>query len=212
MDAGVIDWWAYSADARSIDWAAARGPQSTELAMAAAIDGCSDARVVEIARHGAIFTIVEANALRILSLHPAMSDRRTLVYLDPPYLESVRTRLFYDHEFETQMQHECLLRNIDALPCYVMISHYDCELYRSLLCPPKWRHISYNAMTRGGLRREFLWMNFPEGLPLHDIRFVGEGFRERERIGRKRDRWRRRFQKMPAAERQVIREALAEVD
>jgi hypothetical protein len=48
-------------------------------------------------------------------------------------------------------------------------------------------------------------------LVLHDTRFVGEGFRERERIKRKRDRWRRRFAAMPPAERQVIAEALRAV-
>ena len=28
-------------------------------------------------------------------------------------------------------------------------------------------------------------MNFPSGLPLHDVRFVGDGYRDRERITRK---------------------------
>jgi len=55
-------------------------------------------------------------------------------------------------------------------------------------------------------------MNFPADLPIHDVRYVGEGFRERERIGRKRNRWVKRLSAMPPAERQVIREALADVD
>src|SRR5438067_2311997 len=91
-----------------------------------------------------------------------------------------------------------------------MIRGYWSSLYAAML--EDWRHISYIARTRGGPRREYLWMNFPEGLPLHDVRFVGEGFRERERIKRKRQRWVSRLSTMPLAERQVIREALALVD
>lgn len=54
-------------------------------------------------------------------------------------------------------------------------------------------------------------MNFSAGLPLHDTRWVGDGFRERERIKRKRARWVKRLQGMPAAERQVLAEALAAI-
>ena len=92
----------------------------------------------------------------------------------------------------------------------VMISGYWSGLYAGKLAD--WRYESYIAMTRGGPRREYLWMNFPADLPLHDVRFVGDGFRERERIGRKKRRWQNRFAGMDAIERQVIREALEEVD
>lgn len=153
-------------------------------------------------------TILHRCALRILSTHPAMQDPETLVYLDPPYLRSTRTRRLYSHEFDTVQEHETLLDLIKTLPCKVMISGYDSAQYRRALAD--WRVASFNAMTRGGLRREFVWMNFPAG-PLHDVRFVGEGFRERERIARKRNRWRRKFEAMPTAERQVIREALEAV-
>ena len=202
VDAGVIDWWASRPASPNLAVSSA----SSHMASVEAIDGLGDA--VRIVNFG-VARVLQIDALQILTTqHPAMMDPKTLVYLDPPYLREVRTRLFYDHEFETFEQHTALLTYANMLPCYMMVSHYDCELYRRYLCPPKWRHISYNAMTRGGLRREFLWMNFPEGLPLHDCRWVGEGFRERERIGRKRERWRKRFQAMPVAERQVIREAL----
>jgi hypothetical protein len=136
-------------------------------------------------------------------------DPETLVYLDPPYLRSTRTRLFYDHEFATAAQHEKLLSIITRLPCMVMISGYASSLYAAWMAT--WRSESYLAMTRGGLRREFLWMNFPAGLALHDVAHVGDGFRERERIKRKRNRWQKRFASMPPAERQVIREALEAV-
>lgn len=154
-------------------------------------------------------TILLRDALRILSTHPARKDPKTLVYLDPPYLRSVRQRLYYTHEFHSPEQHAELLKLIKRLPCLVMISGYASEQYHRAL--GDWRVVSFNSMTRRGVRREHVWMNFPPDLPLHDVRFVGEGFRERERIGRKRERWRRKFEAMPPAERQVIREALESV-
>jgi DNA adenine methylase len=154
--------------------------------------------------------VIQEDALRILSTNSAMADPKTLVYLDPPYLLSTRTRRLYAHEFGAVEQHRELLRTIKRLQCMVMISGYASDLYFEEL--KGWESTFYTAMTRGGLKREYLWMNFPDpGEMRHDCRFVGEGFRERERIGRKRDRWRRRFEKMPLAERQVIREALEAV-
>ena len=55
-------------------------------------------------------------------------------------------------------------------------------------------------------------MNFPAGLVLHDTRFLGEGYRERERLNRKKRRWSSRFAAMPPGERQLIAAALARVD
>ena len=155
-------------------------------------------------------TILQEDALRIPSLFPEMMVPPTLVYLDPPYLLSTRTRLVYRSEFCTVEEHLALLQMIKSLKCLVMISVYTSRLYDREL--DGWHSVSYRTMTRGGHRRECLWMNFPAGLPLHDVRFVGEGFRERERIKRKRDRWTSRLLAMPVAERQVIREALAAVD
>jgi len=151
-------------------------------------------------------TILQEDALRILSSHVAMADPGTLVYIDPPYLAEVRTKLYYDYEFQDPFHHAMLLAAIRRLPCRVMISGYASPLYAKVL--HDWRVESFNAMTRGGLRREHVWMNFPTDLPLHDTRWAGDGFRERERIRKKRDRWRRMFSQMAPHERQVIAQAL----
>ncbi len=98
-----------------------------------------------------------------------------MIYLDPPYLRSTRTRRFYPHEFDSVEQHTRLIGLAQEARAMVMISGYQSALYTKLL--GKWRHVSYMTMTRGGARREFLWMNFPEYLPLHDVRFAGDGFR-----------------------------------
>jgi site-specific DNA-adenine methylase len=151
--------------------------------------------------------IRKADALQLLATR-LVGFRRCLVYVDPPYLGSTRAgRRHYRCEFDAPAQHRRLLRALCGLKCYVMISGYPSKLYDELL--KGWRCIRYTTMTRGGPRIECLWMNFPEGLELHDTRFVGRGFRERERIKRKRERWVKRLVAMPAAERQVIREALA---
>lgn len=67
-------------------------------------------------------------------------------------------------------------------------------------------------MTRGGSpATEWLWSNFVPPAQLHDYRYVGHTFRERERIKRKTQRWKARLLKMPALERQALLVALAEV-
>lgn len=133
-----------------------------------------------------------------------------LFYVDAPYLLEARSckRRLYRCEMQTHAQHQRLLRAALRAECLVMISHYDCSLYNSLLAG--WRRIEFNAMTRGGVRRECLWMNFPAGLPLHDTSVAGDTFRDRERMKRKRDRWRRRLDAMLPAERQIVLEALME--
>jgi hypothetical protein len=47
-------------------------------------------------------------------------------------------------------------------------------------------------------------MNYPEPQTLHDYRYLGENFRERERIKRKQIRWRRRLQDMDSSERYAM--------
>jgi hypothetical protein len=54
-------------------------------------------------------------------------------------------------------------------------------------------------------------MNFAEPLELHDYRFLGKGFRERERIKRKRLRWRARLERMPALERHALMATIEEL-
>jgi DNA adenine methylase len=154
--------------------------------------------------------VIHGDALQILPSHPAMLDRETLVYVDAPYLRSVRTRSLYAHEFDTDEQHTSLLTLLQKLPCMVMVSHYPCSLYATML--ETWRSITFPAMTRGGVRTEQLWMNFPEPSLFHDPRWCGEGFREREYVKRKRNRWVKRLAAMKPFERQIIRAALDDVE
>jgi DNA adenine methylase len=64
-------------------------------------------------------------------------------------------------------------------------------------------------VTRSGrVATEHLWFNFPEPVALHDYRFLGQNFRERERIKRKKSRWVNRLKTMPTLERRALLAAL----
>jgi DNA adenine methylase len=149
-----------------------------------------------------------ADALELL---PSLKlTRRDLVYLDPPYHPAARSRAkIYRYELDTRA-HSRLLAMVDALPCNVILSGYNCAAYERAL--GDWYRLDYGTMTRGGPRVESAWCNFTPYRAMHDVRFVGSNFRERERIKRKRARWVSRFKAMPPAERNCIAEALRDAE
>ena len=156
-------------------------------------------------------TVVCDDACRYLKRNRDKWNERTVVYCDPPYLRSARScqRDYYASEFDTEEQHAELLEILCGLPVPVLLSGYRSPLYDRILL--HWRRIDYTAMTHGGPTTESLWLNFPEPFALHDYRYLGRNFRERERIKRKRNRWRTRLLTMPALERMSILAAIAEL-
>lgn len=136
---------------------------------------------------------------------------RVLVYADPPYLFSTRASKdrLYHCEFGAEAEHIRLLEILRALPCMVMVSGYDSPLYRRIL--HDWRVASFPAQTRSGrTAMEFVWLNFPEPVALHDYRYLGDNFREREKINRRKKRWKARLAKMSSLERLATLAALTE--
>lgn len=129
-----------------------------------------------------------------------------LVYCDPPYLLETRTG-HQRYNFELS-DHRRLLDVLSRLPCPVILSGYFSELYDETL--RTWRVVTYTGQTRGGPRTEYLWLNFPEPLELHDYRYLGRNFRERERIKRKISRWSNKLTAMPPLERHALMAALRE--
>lgn len=124
--------------------------------------------------------LMQYDFLRIAGFGPLLK-KSTFLYLDPPYLPETRTsNNQYNHEL-THDQHFELLTKIRTLPCMVAISCYDSHLYWQML--HDWRKIQFQSQTRGGTRTETLYMNYPEPEPheLHDTRFLGSDFREREK-------------------------------
>lgn len=132
---------------------------------------------------------------------------KELVYCDPPYVHSTRKRKdLYSFEM-SDGQHAELLRIIQSLPTRIMISGYWTRLYARELA--SWHAISFQAVTRSGrMATEWLWSNFSEPVALHDYRYLGTNFRERERIKRKMTRWTFRLKRMPVLERRALLHAL----
>jgi hypothetical protein len=154
-------------------------------------------------------TLVHDDAIEWLVRNDISDD--TLVYLDPPYLMSTRRqqRQIYRCELSDH-DHERLLEIIKSLNCMVMLSGYWSEMYSDAL--QGWRTDTFTTRTRGGsLAEEWLWMNFPEPLELHDYRYLGGDFRDRERIKRKVTRWKNRLINMNALEKHAIMAAIAEL-
>jgi DNA adenine methylase len=134
-----------------------------------------------------------------------------LVYCDPPYLGLTRRskRPIYAHEFSAVAEHKYLLKVLIKLPCMVALSGYRSSLYDAML--QGWRRSEKVVTLRGGIKAtECLWMNYPEPVALHDYRYLGDNFRERERLKRIRTRWKERLRRLPLLERRALAAALAE--
>lgn len=151
------------------------------------------------------------DAVQFLRCFDYASAGRVLVYSDPPYLHETRTsRARYRHEY-TVADHERLLHCLMSLPenVSVILSGYPSPLYDSTLTG--WRTREFQAMTRGGVRTEKIWMNYPEGA-VYSHTFAGKDYNDRYRIKRKAQRWKQKFAALPPAERLAIMVALSEID
>lgn len=153
---------------------------------------------------------LNTDALAWLAAYDWRGDE--FVYADPPYLRYTRkqARALYRHEM-TNGQHRQLLSVLTGLPCPVMISGYHSEMYAQALAG--WHVQTFDVLTRGGSpATEYVWMNYPAPVALHDYRYLGDGFRERERIKRKKRRWVEKLRNMPILEKQAILAAIAEME
>lgn len=158
----------------------------------------------------AAYNIFNCSALGFLELYNWQGGE--FVYLDPPYTLGSRKNQsshLYLHEFFIE-DHERLLALAKQIPAKVAISGYHSELYAREL--KDWRVITWQAITRGGSKAtEYMWMNYPEPLELHDYRFLGSNFREREQITRQQKRWRAKLEQMPAQRRYALLSVLEEL-
>ena len=155
------------------------------------------------------FTIIHGDGLAFLECMPFTPA--DLVYCDPPYVRSTRksARDLYNCEM-TDHHHARLLAWAAASAARVIISGYRSRMYDEAL--PAWNSEDFKVMTRRGNATETLWWNFPRPTVLHDSRYLGEGFRERERIRRRQKRWRSRLDRMGAAERNALIGIIREMD
>lgn len=151
--------------------------------------------------------VARTNFLLLLELTSAAEawtrgGSAVFTFLDPPYPIGTRTsNNRYKHEL-TDEQHEQLLEKAKHLPGDVMICTYPNDIYTQAL-GDEWRLIEYEAVTRGGMRTEQLWMNYEEPTELHDYRFLGADRREREVIKRRRETILRKLERLPVLERRA---------
>jgi hypothetical protein len=134
------------------------------------------------------------------------------IYADPPYLASTRRSQYtiYPHDMTTEEEHNALIDLLLSIPCKIALSSYFNSLYAQRL--KGWRMLTYKARTRGKYTAvECLWLNYPEPWELHDYRYLGKDYRDRERIMKKKRRWTTRLQNMPPSERYALMDALNQV-
>ncbi|WP_409309014.1 DNA adenine methylase [Pectobacterium sp. B1J-3] len=154
-------------------------------------------------------SLVCGDALEYLRTFDFTRAGRVLIYVDPPYLPETRTsRNRYRYEY-TADDHQELIATLRRVPASVMISGYPSSLYDELL--HGWRAIEFQVMTRGGVRTEKLWMNFPEGMA-YSAKFAGKDYIDRQRIKRKAERWAAKYRAMTPAERLAVMVELNRVD
>ncbi|MBD8436846.1 DNA adenine methylase [Klebsiella pneumoniae] len=151
------------------------------------------------------------DAVEFLCRFNYASAGRVLIYSDPPYLHETRTSSArYRHEY-TVGDHYRLLGLLCSMPenVSVIVSGYPSSVYDNAL--PGWRSKEFQAMTRGGVRTEKIWMNYPEG-NAYSHAFAGKDYNDRYRIKRKAQRWKEKFAALPPAERLAIMVALNSIE
>ena len=133
----------------------------------------------------------------------------TFIYLDPPYPLSARRsrKKVYNYEM-TDEEHIDLLKYIKKMRCMIAISTYPNSLYQTML--RDWRSISFDSQTRQGKATELLYMNYPEPKELHDYRYIGDDFRERELIKKRNRSLRRKIKNLDQLERNKLFNQLRE--
>lgn len=101
---------------------------------------------------------VQIENIDAVELVQRYDDPNTLIYCDPPYLQSLRKRSIYACEMNEQ-QHIELLNVLKASRSMVVISGYDSELYNRELA--NWHTDEIVTTAQMGLpRTEKIWTNF----------------------------------------------------
>ena len=105
--------------------------------------------------------IENINAIELIKRY---DDKNTLIYIDPPYLQSLRKKNMYACEMSRE-EHIELLKVIKASKSKIVISGYDSEMYNEALSD--WVTAEKCTTAQMGLHRtEKLWMNYEPQLSL----------------------------------------------
>lgn len=141
-----------------------------------------------------------------------LNQEDNFIYIDPPYPLDARKsqRPVYRYELDN-LQHQTLCKYVNSLTmANIAISTYANEIYNEeFLGHDHWNICEVAAQTRHGRVTEQLWMNYKNPEELHDYRYLGANYREREDIVRKQKRWLKNFTNLPILERRAMYEVLA---
>lgn len=134
----------------------------------------------------------------------SFSDISYFFYLDPPYLGTSRksNQPLYKNEMQDPATHKKLLLQAKKIEYPVCINHYPCELYDTML--KGWRKLEIIGRTRSGMVTDCLYMNYPEPTALHDYRYIGNDYREREMYKKSKKNMLAKFARMTALERSYV--------
>lgn len=89
-----------------------------------------------------------------------LDNDEALIYLDPPYVQTERTKGFW-YAFEWAVEeHETAAEMMRTAAGYVVVSGYACSLYADLYERHGWQRVDKEAQTNsGGKRIESLWLS-----------------------------------------------------
>lgn len=154
------------------------------------------------------------DAISFFKEHKKFYDNpETFIYLDPPYpLSSRKSNSRYEFELSDEDHRDLLNTITNYRGAFIAISTYPNEIYTSILQEQNWRVIEFQSRTRGRTATEQLWMNYPEPRDLHDYQYLGEDYRERERIARMQRRWKAKFHELPVLERKAMLQQLQKLN
>lgn len=133
-------------------------------------------------------------------------NNNTLIYADPPYYPTARRRKkVYKYDYSID-DHVTLVEFLISRKCMVIISGYYSKYYSSEF--KNWNVHKFYSKTHVGMAEEYVWFNFDRPNMLHDSRFLGANFREREVIKRRNDRLRNKISKLSIVEQSALLEWL----
>lgn len=138
----------------------------------------------------------------------APQDGRRFIYADPPYPMSTRSggRL-YRYELEDK-DHAQLLDALEASPWPAMVSTYPNKLYAERLA--SWEAFTYPVTTRGGIKTETTYANYPPPAQLHDYAHLGANKRAREMHRKRAANLVGKLERLPEIERNHLLAHVAE--
>jgi DNA adenine methylase len=148
--------------------------------------------------------LIQGDGVDYIAKFDYAGSGRVFIYCDPPYVLSTRGKARYEYDF-TDQDHIELASVLKSLPASIMLSGYPSALYDELF--HDWRTIEFQVMTRGGVRTEKIWMNYPSD-EYHWSAFAGIDFTDRQRIKRKAERWAKNYRQMPENERLAVLAAI----